>query len=181
MEREGVGLPRLQHAHIWEKTPEDVFTVRPNVDRARKEPSKMKWMSASNVCVVARGTDRRRKGKDANAVTRGGCQRRQRKKNWRVRTSQMKVTRSCHGAFLGSSARAAVDATSPMPATPAREYADVAVKTDGGWVDSSIVAGQWSRENSSVRGPGAVGSKAGRDVTMVRSKVRVRRGSGLRA
>lgn len=61
-----------------------------------------------------------------------------------VRTSQMKVARSCHDAFLGSSARAAVDATSAIPATPAREYADVAVKTDGGWVDSSIVASQFS-------------------------------------
>ena len=59
-----------------------------------------------------------------------------------VRTSQMKVARSCHGAFLGRSARAAVDATSAMPATPAREYADVAVNTDGAWVDSSIVVSQ---------------------------------------
>lgn len=39
-------------AHIWAKAPEDVFTVRPNVDRARKEPSKVKWMSASNVCLL---------------------------------------------------------------------------------------------------------------------------------
>ena len=54
----------------------------------------------------------------------------------------MKVARSCHGAFLGSRARAAIDATTPMPATAAREYADVAVKTDGGWVNSSIVASQ---------------------------------------
>ena len=79
-----------------------------------------------------------------------GCQRRCRRKKkekkkkkalfagW-VRTSQIKVARSCHGAFLGRSARAAVDATSAMPATPAREYADVAVKTDGACVDSSIV------------------------------------------
>lgn len=50
----------------------------------------------------------------------------------------MKVARSCHGAFLGRSARAAVDATTAMAATPAREYADVAVKTDGACDDSSI-------------------------------------------
>lgn len=59
-----------------------------------------------------------------------------------VRTSQMKVARSCHGAFLGRSARAAVDATTAMAATAAREYADVAVKTDGEGVESSIDASQ---------------------------------------
>lgn len=42
----------FSNAHIWAKAPEDVFTVRPNVDRARKEPSKMKWISASNVCLL---------------------------------------------------------------------------------------------------------------------------------
>ena len=51
-----------------------------------------------------------------------------------VRTSQMNVTRSCHGAFFGSNLRAAVVATTAMPATAAREYADVAVKTEGAWV-----------------------------------------------
>ncbi len=57
------------------------------------------------------------------------------------------TTRSCHGAFLGSSIRATVDAMSPIPATPAREYADVAVKMDGDWVESSTaVASQWSQE-----------------------------------
>jgi hypothetical protein len=52
----------------------------------------------------------------------------------------MKATRSCQRAFLGSSERAAVVARIAIAATPAREYADVAVKTDGGgWVVSSIV------------------------------------------
>jgi hypothetical protein len=37
------------NVHICAKTPEDAFTVRPKVDKARKEPSKIKWMSASNV------------------------------------------------------------------------------------------------------------------------------------
>jgi hypothetical protein len=44
------GVEWWDDAHISARAPEDVFTVRPNVDRARKEPSKMKWMSASNVC-----------------------------------------------------------------------------------------------------------------------------------
>ena len=52
----------------------------------------------------------------------------------------MKVQRSCHGAFLGSSLRAAVVATMAMPATAARENADVAVKTEcAAWVVSVIV------------------------------------------
>jgi hypothetical protein len=38
-----------------------------------------------------------------------------------VRTSQMKVTRSCQGAFLGSRAPAAIFAMTAMPATPAKE------------------------------------------------------------
>jgi len=38
-----------RNVHICAKTPEDAFTVRPNVDRAKKEPSKIKWTSASNV------------------------------------------------------------------------------------------------------------------------------------
>jgi hypothetical protein len=37
------------NVQICAKGPEDAFTVRPKVDKARKEPSKMKWMSASNV------------------------------------------------------------------------------------------------------------------------------------
>jgi hypothetical protein len=53
-----------------------------------------------------------------------------------VRTSQMKVKRSCHDAFLGSSARSAVNARTRRAATPAREYADVAVKTE--WVDGLV-------------------------------------------
>lgn len=95
-------------------------------------------MSASNVCIGVWGV-----------VTRGGVgvsgaagEKKEGALCRGVRTSQMKVARSCHGAFLGRSARAAVDATSAMPATPAREYADVAVKTDGVWVDSSIVVSQ---------------------------------------
>lgn len=40
---------RNGNVHIWAKTPEDEFTVRPKVDKARKEPSKIKWISASNV------------------------------------------------------------------------------------------------------------------------------------
>ncbi len=52
----------------------------------------------------------------------------------------MKVQRSWHGAFLGSSLRAAVVATMAMPATAARENADVAVKTEcAAWVVSVIV------------------------------------------
>jgi len=39
----------------------------------------------------------------------------------RVRTSQMKVTRSCQGAFLGSRVPADVVAMTAMPATPAKE------------------------------------------------------------
>jgi hypothetical protein len=53
-----------------------------------------------------------------------------------VRTSQMKVKRSCQDAFLGSSARSAVNARTRRAATPAREYADVAVKTD--WVNGAV-------------------------------------------
>ena len=50
------------------------------------------------------------------------------------------MQRSCHGAFLGSSLRAAVVATMAMPATAARENADVAVKTEwAAWVVSVIV------------------------------------------
>lgn len=57
-----------------------------------------------------------------------------------VRTSQTKVQWSCHDAFLGRSLRAAVSATTAMPATAAREYADVAVKTWCiAWVASVIV------------------------------------------
>ena len=40
---------RNGNVHICAKAPEDAFTVRPKVDKARKEPSKIKWMSASNV------------------------------------------------------------------------------------------------------------------------------------
>jgi hypothetical protein len=40
---------RNGNVHICAKAPEDPFTVRPKVDKARKEPSKIKWMSASNV------------------------------------------------------------------------------------------------------------------------------------
>lgn len=51
--RKKVGKPRINRdVHICAKTLSDAFTVRPNVDRARKEPSKMKWMSASNVCFT---------------------------------------------------------------------------------------------------------------------------------
>lgn len=57
-----VGISR--DPHISAKGPEDEFTVRPNVDRARKEPSKVKWMSASNVCG---GSDRRRRKKEVCA------------------------------------------------------------------------------------------------------------------
>jgi hypothetical protein len=39
------------NAHNSAKMPEDVSTVRPNVDSAMNEPSKMKWISASNVCI----------------------------------------------------------------------------------------------------------------------------------
>jgi len=54
----------------------------------------------------------------------------------------MKVQRSCHVALLGSSLREAVVAMTPMPATAARENADVAVKTGGAvWVASAIVVG----------------------------------------
>ena len=86
----------------------------------------------------------------------------------------MKVARSCHGAFLGRSARAAVDATSAMPATPAREYADVAVKTDGACVDSSIVVSV--SDSGEISGEGwAVGSKSGRkNVTMVSVSLQLR-------
>jgi hypothetical protein len=42
----------------------------------------------------------------------------------------MKVTRSCHDASLGSSLREAITPKTAMPATAARENADVAVKTD---------------------------------------------------
>jgi hypothetical protein len=41
----------------------------------------------------------------------------------------MNVQRSCHVASFGSSLREAVTATTPMPATAAREKADIAVKT----------------------------------------------------
>jgi hypothetical protein len=40
---------RNGNVHICAKAPGDAFTVRPKVDKARKEPSKIKWMSASNV------------------------------------------------------------------------------------------------------------------------------------
>ena len=40
---------RNGNVHICAKAPEDPFTVRPKVDKARKDPSKIKWMSASNV------------------------------------------------------------------------------------------------------------------------------------
>jgi hypothetical protein len=43
------GMEWNGNVHICAKTPEDAFTVRPKVDKARKEPSKIKWMSASNV------------------------------------------------------------------------------------------------------------------------------------
>jgi hypothetical protein len=33
--------------------PVDVSTVRPNMDKAMKEPSMMTWMNASNVCFKA--------------------------------------------------------------------------------------------------------------------------------
>jgi hypothetical protein len=81
-----------------------------------------------------------------------------------VRTSQMKVARSCHGAFLGRRARAAVDATRAMAATPASEYADVAVKTDGACVDSSIGASQDHEKAEDSRC--SVGGRA-ENVTMV--------------
>jgi hypothetical protein len=40
---------RNGNVHICAKTPGDEFTVRPKVDKARKEPSKIEWMSTSNV------------------------------------------------------------------------------------------------------------------------------------
>jgi len=47
---EKVGKSQINRdVHICAKTPSD---VRPKVDRARKEPSKVKWMSASNVCFT---------------------------------------------------------------------------------------------------------------------------------
>jgi hypothetical protein len=46
-------------------------------------------------------------------------------------TSQTKVARSCHRASSGKNVFAAVDAVKPIIATPAREYADVAVKNSG--------------------------------------------------
>jgi hypothetical protein len=45
----------LENVHICAKAPEDAFTLRPKVDKARKEPSKIKWMSASNVLKVFTG------------------------------------------------------------------------------------------------------------------------------
>ena len=43
----------------------------------------------------------------------------------------MNVTLSCHLAFVGKNAFAAVDAVKPINATPANEYAEVAVKNSG--------------------------------------------------
>jgi len=40
---------RNGNVHICAKALEDAFTVRPKVDKARKEPSKIKWMRASKV------------------------------------------------------------------------------------------------------------------------------------
>ena len=69
-----------------------------------------------------------------------------------ARTSQMKVKRSCHGAFLGSRARAAVVARTAMLATPAKEKADVAVNTEGdGNGVSSIFGVFFWRERESGR------------------------------
>jgi hypothetical protein len=81
----------------------------------------MKWISASNVCSALCCHSRRRCSHRRGAGEReceGGILGRA---VYYVRTSQMKVTRSCHGAFLGSKVRAAVDAKTAMPATPARE------------------------------------------------------------
>lgn len=47
------------------------------------------------------------------------------------RTSQMKVNESCQRAFFGSKIFAPVVATKAMAATPAREYAEVAVNISG--------------------------------------------------
>jgi len=38
--------------HISANMPVDVSTVRPNVDKAMKEPSKMAWMNTSKVCFT---------------------------------------------------------------------------------------------------------------------------------
>ena len=54
-----------------------------------------------------------------------------------VHTSQIHVNLSCHFAFLGSKAFADTHATTATTATKASEYAEVAVKNDGGSVDMS--------------------------------------------
>lgn len=55
-------------------------------------------------------------------------------------TSHTNVSLSCHLAFSGRNAFAAVDAPKPMSETAAREYAEVVVKNSGAAVVSTTMA-----------------------------------------
>jgi hypothetical protein len=50
--KESLNKRGREHVHNSANMPEDVFAVRPKVDRARKEPSRVKWTSASKVCLL---------------------------------------------------------------------------------------------------------------------------------
>ena len=79
---------RFSDVHISARAPSDAFTVRPNVDRARKEPSKMKWMSASNVCVGVRVSGRSPFTRGGVAVSGGAGGKKKEKKKKRRRSLQ---------------------------------------------------------------------------------------------